>query len=269
MNNEYLECPVCGNAELKKIKIYYDFEQKLFKCLLCTFVFRVFAKNIDYHLFGESYRLEDEAKFNSRYLKFIIDIIKQYLPSSNNATFLDIGAGNCRFLRIALQEGFKNIVGVDPLPASAIMANNFSIPFVSSYYTRTLFQKESFDCIYSSHLLEHIKQPLEFVSDTYFHLKKGGVLCICIPAMYSIGSILYELTKKRFFIKHIINPQHFSYFNPRSLTVLLKRTGYNTINIRTGDWYYKRNNVFRYFFKLSDPILNFFKIESITVFAKK
>lgn len=270
MNSENLECFVCGNNEPGKFKIYYDFEQKLFKCLSCTFIFRVSAKNIDYHLFEEYYKPEDEEKFNSRYFKFIINTIKQYLPYNiRQYCILDIGAGNCRFLRTAQQEGFKNIVGVDPLPNSAIIAKRFSIPLVSAYYTRTLFKEESFDCIYSSHLLEHIRQPLEFISDTYFHLKKGGILCIYIPSMHSVGSILYELTKKRFFIKHIINPQHFSYFNPQSLTTLLTRTGYNIIDMRTGDWFYKRDSLFRYFFKLSDPILNFFKLESITVFAKK
>jgi SAM-dependent methyltransferase len=43
------------------------------------------------------------------------------------------------------------------------------------------FKPETFDCVFSSHCLEHMDDPKKCISDWWALVKKGGVLCIIVP----------------------------------------------------------------------------------------
>jgi 2-polyprenyl-3-methyl-5-hydroxy-6-metoxy-1,4-benzoquinol methylase len=268
-----LKCPVCGEDGFNKLEVYYNYEQVWFKCRSCSFIFRMFEDEINYHLFDMPENI-DEYLYPKR-RKFYIFILHQIMKRFYNVkdiALLDVGSGNCGFLNICKSYGLNKIKGVEAQPHIVrITSKKFSLDVVCDYYKRSLFPEASFDCVYSNHLLEHIKYPFKFISDTYFHLKKNGVLCLEIPSSRSIEFILFNLTKRKTLLKHHLIPQHFSYFNPKSLTVLLKSVGYKEIEIKTGMWFYKRKNLFlRVLSKLLiDPILNFLKLQSMLVFAKK
>lgn len=270
---ENLKCAVCGEDGFNEFKVYYDHEQIWFKCRSCSFIFKMFGNEPEYHLFGLPENI-DEYLYPKRekFYTFIIQQIMKRFFSTMDIALLDVGSGNCGFLNICKSYGLKNIKGVEAQPHIVrITSKKFSIDVLCAYYKKSLFPEESFDCIYSSHLLEHIKYPLKFISNTYFHLKKNGVLCLEIPSSRSIEFILFNLTKWRALLKNHLIPQHFSYFNPNSLTMLLKRAGYKEIEIITGMWFYKKRHlIIRYLSKLLiDPILNFLKLQSMLVFARK
>ena len=266
-----MQCPVCGESDIKHFKIYYDFEQKLFKCLSCSFIFRVFEEIPKYHLYGVPKDIDRYlSKYRQEFYVFIISQIKKRLQLLD-FSLLDIGCGNCGFLQTCRKLGLSKFKGVEPQPDIVqITSKRFNIDIVCDYYKKSLFPKNSFHCIYSSHVLEHLKFPLEFVRNTYFHLKRNGLLCLEIPSSKAIEFILFNLTKRKVFLKNIVLPEHFSYFNPRSVTTLLKKAMYEEIEIITGMSEFKRTGLLGEISKFAiDPILNFFKLQSMLIFARK
>ncbi len=85
---------------------------------------------------------------------------KKFFQKYLSGRVLDIGAGN--------NPVTKNAIIFDKKEGDA---NN-----ILDY-----FKKYSFDCVYSSHCLEHIINPYEALQEWSFLVKKGGHLIIIVP----------------------------------------------------------------------------------------
>lgn len=97
---------------------------------------------------------------------------------------LDVGAGRGRAGTPELiQPNVARLVGVDPDP---IIAQN---PYLDEHYQARIedFAREkssSFDCLYTRFVLEHVTQPLPFLSACRTLLKPGGMLFGVTPNLW-------------------------------------------------------------------------------------
>ena len=91
------------------------------------------------------------------------------------------------------------------------------------------YKSHKFDCVLLSHVLEHVKDPNEFISRIKGILKPGGLLVIAVPQEIirgdkSLAQILFNLLKMEF-----ENP-HLHKISLLSCGKMLKRNGFGIIS---------------------------------------
>lgn len=107
------------------------------------------------------------------------------------STILDIGAGRCEHAAVFSAEGFE-VTTLD-LEGSHIRSAYLDHDF-----------PDPFDCVWSSHVLEHQTNPGLFLAKCNRDLKDGGLLSVTVPprkdeivgghvTLWNAGLLLYQL----------------------------------------------------------------------------
>jgi len=123
----------------------------------------------------------------NRNLNYIRDTewnsIKRNIKPS--ASFLDVGCGTGYSMKRAIEELGCTTVGIDPQP----MVAGVKIDVVESHKFKIIkgvgenlpFQNETFDVVFSSHVLEHVENPVKVLQEVNRVLKKDGTLIMGVP----------------------------------------------------------------------------------------
>lgn len=101
---------------------------------------------------------------------------------SKSAKLLEVGAGRPDVL-IGFRDVGLDVFGCDISPVSQKACKEVEIPFkFVDLESGTLPYKDNeFDVIYSKSVIEHMLDPLSFVSESFRVLKPGGVLLVLTP----------------------------------------------------------------------------------------
>jgi SAM-dependent methyltransferase len=92
---------------------------------------------------------------------------------------------------------------------------------------------EPFDVIYASHLIEHLLAPVAFLRSAARLLRPGGLIVLVTP---NIKSLLARVSGPRWVSFKI--PEHVCYYDPATMTELLRRSGYTPRAIDSAYQYY-------------------------------
>jgi SAM-dependent methyltransferase len=128
---------------------------------------------------------------------------------------LEIGCFDGYFLSLLRDRYSCRVTGCDPGPGAEI-ALKLNVPVIKEYFAPDLF-KETFDIVVMRGVLEHIPEPVRFLSEVSRVLEKDGRVAIEVPNVeYSlkngvIGDFFHE---------------HISYFTTESLTASLVQSGF-------------------------------------------
>jgi SAM-dependent methyltransferase len=136
------------------------------------------------------------------------------------AKLLEIGVGRPDVLIGFRSQGLE-VFGCDISKVSEIACNKEKIPFkyVNLDKGRLPYKNELFDVVYSKSVIEHMLDPLSFVTESFRILKPGGVLLILTPD--------WEVNYKTFF-------DDFTHVRPmsrRSMNLLLSMLDPTELNI--------------------------------------
>jgi ubiquinone/menaquinone biosynthesis C-methylase UbiE len=176
--------------------------------------------------------------------------IKKFIPISS--TFLDVGCGAGYSLIKAKEELLCEVQGIDPEPG-AHGVGRFTLdlwkerPIIQGSAESLPFADNSFDVVYSSHVLEHVESETKALNEMKRVLKPGGVLIIGMPtASMSIVSLLsawiftthislyhcvFSLGNKDFFNRFIRVFLPSSHSAPRAKIIT-----YDLIHYRISNW---------------------------------
>ena len=179
-------------------------------------------------------------------------IINNITNITNKKIFLDVGAGYGFFSKEAKKANFDvtalelndNVRKIFKLLNGFEALNkNFNEEFVEE-------NKEKFDIVLLSQVLEHI--PIEFnpIKNIYNLLKTGGICVIAVPHFGSTFSMLQG--KKDMFITP---PEHLNFFSKKALTLIFKKFGFKLLKIETVSRINK--NKIKSKFKIFSSIINF------------
>ena len=135
--------------------------------------------------------------------------IKKFIPPSS--TFLDVGCGAGYSLIKAKEELLCEVQGIDPEPG-AHGVGRFTLglwkdrPIIQGSAESLPFESESFDVVYSSHVLEHVHSEDQALLEMKRVLKPGGVLIIGMPTSYMtlVGLLSVWLFTTHISIYHFI-----------------------------------------------------------------
>lgn len=158
-------------------------------------------------------------------LRGILDATMRNIPPLKpGARLLDIGCGNGEFLSRARDMGW-NVYGIDTDPKAVDAARSRNLE-VALGTVDSLQEKESFDLIILSHVIEHVHDPLSILRSCFNLLKYGGYLWLATPNINSNGSMEFGASWRGLEV-----PRHLILFNHNSLRSTLEYAGFGHIEV--------------------------------------
>lgn len=95
-------------------------------------------------------------------------------------TVLDVGCGSGEALDVARQRGWSG-VGVEPVEASAERARSCGLAVRTGTLADADLPAASFDLVGAWHVLEHIMDPVAFLSELAGYARPGGLVAVEVP----------------------------------------------------------------------------------------
>lgn len=111
-----------------------------------------------------------------------------YLPYCKSGKLLEIGSGSGRFIAEMRDLGWE-VEGVELDHKAASLARVvYRIPVRAGTIYDQSYPDQSFNAIALSHVIEHVHDPVAFLSECYRVLTPGGSLVITTPNAKSLGA---------------------------------------------------------------------------------
>lgn len=235
-------CPVCGTpTENSKLFLQENIdysritdssyssrknpEYMCYRLICCSTCELLYASNPpeqkelarSYHL--ANFDSSDEA--NDAAHSYIESISPIFSKLKTKKSVLEIGAGTGVFLELLRDEGFDELVGVEPSLAAISTAPVHRLEWLRmGIFDENLFPPESFDLICCFMTMEHVREPMNIASGAWRLLKPGGAF---ITVTHDYKSLINRILGKR---SPIIDIEHMQLFTRNSIFKLFKLSGF-------------------------------------------
>ena len=147
------------------------------------------------------------------------------MPS--RGTLLEVGSGRGGFLERAAADGWI-AVGIEPSQQGAEEARAAGLD-VTHTSLENYGTEETYDVVYSSHVLEHFESPREAVLQMKARLRPGGYVYAEVPNQFEAWTALAANTARRAFRRtrpsSLYSVHHLSFFGPMQLQQLFHSAG--------------------------------------------
>ena len=251
-----MKCRICENEErnisfkLKEMMYGLKDEFKYFQCAVCDCIQIVKPPDIinkyypgDYYSYSTNTTVKRAGLFKRLQCRSIIRgnkslvgkiITYKYKPPVYYQTLknlklfalsspvLDVGSGSGELLKSFYKAGYKDLTGLDPYIEKDIVYNDRL-----KIEKKEIFDVDRlYDAIMLNHSLEHMEYQQEVLKKLFSILSKDGRLLIRIPIFSK------PLMKEYGFnVVSLDAPRHFYIHSLKSISQLLKKTGFVTENV--------------------------------------
>ncbi|MBI3813156.1 MAG: class I SAM-dependent methyltransferase [Nitrospinae bacterium] len=251
---------LCGDNRYKVIRkgVKYLLKKgkppaKIIKCVHCDLA-RTFPSPAPSEFYNESdkgylYMLENEDLWR-RFAGNILSEISGYKPSGE---LLDVGCGIGILADEANKKGYQ-ASGLEINPdAASVGRERYKVSLFNLSISQMSASDKRWDVVILNHVLEHLLQPVQFLSDCRRLLKEDGILYIGVPSYKSWTAIVEGKDWPHFFVD-----QHIWQWTHKTICEVVNMAGLSIVNIHS-----KRNN--HYHFggargKIKRPLYRFFEI---------
>ena len=146
---------------------------------------------------------------------------EMFLNDTTPGKLLDVGCGDGTFLNLMRGKGWQ-VDGIDFDPKAIQTAKQkYDLSLRHGDLIAAKLPAESFDAVTMSHVVEHLTNPVELLSEIRRLLKVGGQLVMTTPNTASIG---HQKFGPSWF--GIDPPRHLHLFNKASLSEVSRRAGF-------------------------------------------
>jgi 2-polyprenyl-3-methyl-5-hydroxy-6-metoxy-1,4-benzoquinol methylase len=134
--------------------------------------------------------------------------------------FIDVGCGGGLSVGIAQQLGWDAMgLELDPVAVNEAQRNGLNI--LEGSYEQLAHYPSQFDCIMSSHVLEHVHDPLDMLTKIKASLKPGGIFLLTLPN--SLSALRFHFGANW---RGLEAPRHLAIPSQTRLAELLKELGF-------------------------------------------
>lgn len=273
INLEIVKCNICDSKEnkiIKKIIIESGKFAYVCRCINCGLQYLSPRPKDMSELYSSKYwELNEKTEYDflnrQRAKKYaaIIYQIKKHFKNRKSISILDVGAGDGLFLKMCGDTFKKYGTELTKSGVSYLKSKGLTNIYLGDF-TEIHF-KEKYDIIILIHVIEHLKNPSEFLKHAKQYLDKEGILIILTPNENSIFLKLAQLPLVRKFtlekdpyikqrriknIEIVIQKQkneigrrrflihslhHFYFFTPKTIKKVLNKNNFKLIKVYTGD----------------------------------
>jgi len=157
--------------------------------------------------------------------KWLIQISSGFHPVSK--CLFEIGCSLGNTLEAAKDIGIDHL-GIDVSQYAVDYCTNRGLNASNKTIREVLESGIRYDFIFLQHILEHFPDPIELLKQCYNLLSKDGIILIMVPNSKLLQASI-KLGKHRFYRLNGVGPEHYVYFDYKSLTKVLSVTGFNLL----------------------------------------
>lgn len=165
---------------------------------------------------------ENNAFDTARHVDFVTK-----LCHSKRSRFLDIGSGYGFFIDAMYRRGFRKVVGIEiSKERRAISKGKIAAPLIGADIMSETPNGGPFDVITMFHVLEHMRNPVDFLARGKSLLSKGGKLVCEVP---NVGELLLRTCKAYndfYWIR-----AHLHYFSASTLARCFRKAGFKRVRV--------------------------------------
>lgn len=230
---EYIKCNICQSTDTEELYVKNSFH--IVKCKKCGLVYvnprpdTMELKQFYRDKKLPSFTLDTEPtgerdlylyRFNKRLRN--IEVLKK------RGRLLDIGCAWGYFLELAKKHNWESY-GVELSErASYYCREKLHLNVFTGRLEEASYPDQYFNVVTMFHLLEHIPNPRNFLREINRILRKKGLVVIEVP---NIGSLKSKVAGEKW--RHLVPPMHLYYFSPKTLSQLLRETGFQPVRAET------------------------------------
>lgn len=218
-------CPTCNHRPDSPLFVKNKGEYAY--CSLCDHIFLqnplTSEKLIKFYTNYPTSSLEwhqNESEFYRSIYQRGIDL---FSPHRDGDKLLDIGCSSGYFLSIAAKQGFAAF-GIEPNSQEAGYASKNGINVIGSTIDNLSDTKEVFDVITMWDVLEHIKQPVDYVSTLRSLLCQHGLVFVQVPTSDSLAARIMREDCNMF-----DGIEHLTLFSSKSLDIAFDKAGFTCL----------------------------------------
>ncbi|MBM3416357.1 MAG: class I SAM-dependent methyltransferase [Bacteroidetes bacterium] len=232
----YTNCPVCGSPAIQPVLSVKDYTISndsfaLWECSGCTLRFTQEApdaNSINPYYNSENYISHSDTSrgfINRLYQSVRKRTLKQKrklvqrVTGLQTGSLLDLGSGTGAFMHEMRTHGWK-VTGLEPDEGARKIAAEKLKTQLEDAAEFFRFPGESFDAITLWHVLEHVHDLHDYMTQLKSVLKKDGCLFIAVPNYTSKDAAIYN----EYWAAYDV-PRHLYHFSPASMQVLMEKHG--------------------------------------------
>jgi SAM-dependent methyltransferase len=253
----YSACPVCACSELAVL--FAKGGYPLGECRNCRLRFlnpqpddstlRIIYSP-DYFLGATVPQVEARVSQMKRAnASLYLDLISKY-ANGTLGQILEIGCGRGEFLLEAQARGFT-VSGIEISPTAAAIANQRlgTEQVVAGTLENVHFPEAYFDAVAFADVIEHIREPMDFLRRVFSLLKPGGMVFIVTPSLDSWSAKLMGRQWMEYKIEHLY------YFGKRTIRLALDQIGFKEILIQPNFKILSLDYIYHHFFRFPVPLI--------------
>lgn len=166
----------------------------------------------------------------SGFFKENMDYPFVYLAHKNKGKLLELGCGSGATLKLFSDWGWQaQGLDFDPQAVNNAQAKGLTVNHGDIFSQH--FPDNSFDAIFSSHVVEHVPDPLALLQESFRILKPNGVFVSIMP---NSASRLHRKFKSNW--RGLEPPRHIHIFNMNSLEFLSRKIPFNSIQFKSSNY---------------------------------
>lgn len=230
------KCPLCRREEIRLVsdKLRYESHRNVYGCNSCGLIFihppmnaeeeRFFYEKEYGEIFSNEKGTTPEKLFESRLpdARMYFDWTKEHLAPSHSC--LELGCASGYFLSI-IKDYVHDVSGIE----THILLNEYCRRMgISMFTSLNEFSDEQFDRIFMFFVLEHISDPIGYLSGIKRIMKKNGKLFIVVPNVEDALLTLYDIPAIKSFY---FTPAHQFYYSKDTLGRTLMSAGFPNFSI--------------------------------------
>lgn len=232
-----MKCYLCGKNKLKVIrtKLRHDIPRNVLECQSCGIVYLEPGSKVDL----KDYYKNDYRKLYSPVIGKALnsqEIFDIYLPYQQeriekikhllnpDMSVLDVGCSSGHFL-YALKNHVKECIGIEFNKENAEFASKkLGIKVYTEPIQDTGIPLGYFDLITAYEVLEHMDDPIKFLTIIRSYLKPDGFLVVEVP---NIQDALISVYGSKPYSDFWFREPHVFYYSPKTLTMMLAKAGFS------------------------------------------
>ncbi len=221
-----INCPLCESIDTLAFEV--KDAPGIRRCQGCGFTFAPASEKEDETLYDASFGDQNvHPTYERRGGQYVIKnetklgaLLDRFEPFRKTGRILDIGCSAAFFMHLAQKRGWK-AQGVEIAPwAAEFSRKELGVEVFNGMLQDAKFENDSFDVVFSSHVMEHIGQPLPLLREMARVLRPGGAHVTVVPTQFYSPTWLMA---GRFYGDP--PPIHASFYSPATYRSFLEKAG--------------------------------------------